>query len=143
MEAVVHYHIPPTAENWVHRNGRTARNGAEGTAYIITSEADNLPDYVEWDREYAPKGECDTSALTPSTATLHFNIGKKEKISKGDIVGFLMANSPLAPGELGRITVFDHEAIAAVPAAKARDIVASVASAKLKNKKVRVSRVIP
>jgi superfamily II DNA/RNA helicase len=143
MEAVVHYHIPPTAENWVHRNGRTARNGAEGTAYIITSEADNLPDYVEWDREYAPKGECDTAALTPSTATLHFNIGKKEKISKGDIVGFLMANSPLAPGELGRITVFDHEAIAAVPAAKARDIVASVASAKLKNKKVRVSRVIP
>lgn len=142
IEAVVHYHLPPTAENWIHRNGRTARNGAPGTVYTITSEADNIPEYVEWTREYAPKA---TGVCRPrsSVATLHFNAGRKEKISKGDIAGYLITRGGLAPDEVGRISVHDHEALAAVPAAKIREVIKSVEPYRLKNKKVRITQVRP
>ncbi|MDE5745064.1 MAG: DEAD/DEAH box helicase [Paramuribaculum sp.] len=142
VDAVIHYHLPPTAENWVHRNGRTARNGADGTVYVITSEADSIPDYVEWDRDYFPPAveKCD---LNSDIATLHFNVGRKEKVSKGDIVGFLIANAALDSVEIGKINVWDHEAIAAVPAGKIRAIVKDVEGQKLKNKKVRVTQLRP
>lgn len=143
VDAVIHYHLPPTPEAWVHRNGRTARNGAPGTAYIITSEADTVPDYVDWSRDYYPKGGCTPAGLAPQTATIHFSAGRKEKISRGDIVGFLLANSPLTAPEIGRITVADHEAIAAVPAAKVDSVLSAVSAARLKNKKVKITRITP
>lgn len=140
IEAVVHYHIPPTVENWIHRNGRTARNGASGTVYTITSEADNIPEYVEWTREYAPKPG-DGCRRGSGIATLHFNAGRKEKISKGDIAGFLITRGGLGADEVGRISVHDHEALAAVPAAKIREVIKAVEPFRLKNKKVRITQV--
>lgn len=142
VDAVVHYHLPPTAENWVHRNGRTARNGAEGTAYVITSESDTIPEYVEWDRDYNPP-LAEKYDLSSDISTLHFSAGRKEKISKGDIVGFLIANAELRSAEIGRINVLDHEAIVAVPSAKVKEIIAKVEGQKLKNKKVKVSMMRP
>ncbi|MDE6048966.1 MAG: DEAD/DEAH box helicase [Paramuribaculum sp.] len=139
VDAVIHYHLPPAAENWIHRNGRTARNGADGTVYVITSEADSIPDYVEWDRDYFPP-VVEKCSRGSDIATLHFNIGRKKKVSKGDIVGFLIANTPLESAEIGKINVYDHEAIAAVPADKIRDIVKSAEGQRLKNKKVRVTQ---
>ena len=44
----------PTADDWIHRNGRTARNGADGTVYVITAEGENIPDYVVTDRRWQP-----------------------------------------------------------------------------------------
>lgn len=142
VDAVIHYHLPPTAENWIHRNGRTARNGAPGTAYIITSEADSIPDYVDWSRDYVPKDECDASAIASAVATIHLNAGRKEKISRGDILGFIMAHTDISSQSIGRITVFDHEALAAVPASGVPAILAAASAAKIKNKKVRVTRVV-
>lgn len=142
VDAVIHYHMPPTAENWVHRNGRTARNGAAGTTYVISSEADSIPDYVEWDRDYYPPA-LENTDLRSGISTLHFNAGRKEKISKGDIVGYLIANGGLQSGEIGKISVHDHEALVAVPSAKASSVIKEVEPHKLKNKKVRVTLVRP
>ena len=142
VDSVIHYHLPPTAENWVHRNGRTARNGAEGTVYIITSDADSIPEYVEWDRDYNPPltDKCD---LSSGISTIHFSAGRKEKISKGDIVGFLIANAGLQSDEIGKINVFDHEAIAAVPSSRLKEIISNVEGQKLKNKKIKITAVRP
>ncbi|MDE5838967.1 MAG: DEAD/DEAH box helicase, partial [Paramuribaculum sp.] len=142
VDSVIHYHMPPTAENWVHRNGRTARNGAEGTVYVITSEADPIPEYVEWDRDYNPpvSYKCD---LSSGVSTLHFSAGRKEKISKGDVVGFLIANAGLQSAEIGKINVYDHEAIAAVPTSGLKDILNKIEGHKLKNKKVKITVVRP
>ncbi|MDE7451816.1 MAG: DbpA RNA binding domain-containing protein, partial [Paramuribaculum sp.] len=49
-------------------------------------------------------------------------------------------NTPLESAEIGKINVYDHEAIAAVPADKIRDIVKSAEGQRLKNKKVRVTQ---
>ena len=141
VEAIVHYHLPPTAENWTHRNGRTARMGAGGEAYVIISDADKVPDYVDWSADYEPVSS-ESSGIEPvQWRTLYFNAGKKEKISKGDIAGFLMQKGGLSKNEVGRIDVRDHGAYVAVPLSKARDVITALAPHKIKNKRVRVTQV--
>lgn len=141
VDAVVHYHLPTSAEAWTHRNGRTARNGASGTAYVITSDADDIPPYIKIQRDYAP--HLNLPPKTSETSTLYFSAGKKEKISRGDIVGFLLAHSELSSSEITGICVADHHALAAVPSAKIKSILNAVSPFKLKNKKVKVSIIRP
>ncbi|MBD5316093.1 MAG: DEAD/DEAH box helicase [Bacteroides sp.] len=140
VDSVIHYHLPPTAESWTHRNGRTARQGAEGTVYVITAEGEDIPEYVEWDRAWRPAEAPAVCPRRPYMATLYFNVGKKEKISRGDIAGFLIAKGGLAPDEVGRIAVRDHCALAAVPADKARQVVKTVQAEKIKGKRARITR---
>ncbi len=143
VEAVVHYHLPPTAENWTHRNGRTARMGASGQAYVIVSEADKVPDYVQWHDEYTPSSTPDTPVQRATLRTLHFNLGKKDKISRGDIAGFLIAKGGLLPAEIGKIALRDHEAYVSVPVEKARDTIKALQPHKIKGQRVRVTQVKP
>lgn len=138
VAAVVHYHMPPSAENWTHRNGRTARMGADGSVYVITSEADSIPDYVVWQTEYMPKPK-DDHRFKRRWRSLYFAAGKKDKISRGDIAGFLMQQGGLTKEQLGKVDLGEHYALAAVDAAAARDVLAKVAPLKIKNKKVKIS----
>ena len=116
---VIHYHMPLSPESWTHRNGRTARMGADGTAYVIIADEENIPEYVEWQRSYNPKSIAE-HGIRSTTATLYFNAGKKEKISRGDIVGFLIQKGGLTKEQVGKIVVNDHSAIAAVPPPQAQ-----------------------
>ena len=50
----------------------------------------------------------------PPMATLYIGKGKKDKISKGDIVGFLCKKGGLQPSEIGRIDVMERYAYVAV-----------------------------
>lgn len=137
---IIHYHLPPSAESWTHRNGRTARMGADGTAYVIISEEENIPEYVSWSRDYTPKS-VSADPIRSDKATLYINAGKKEKISKGDVAGYLMQKGELAPSQVGKIVVGDHHAIAAVDRDEAGRVIAAVAPHKLKNIRVKVSRI--
>lgn len=78
LSAVIHYHMPVNEQAWTHRNGRTARQQAEGEVYVITSEGDDIPHYVTTDRDYAPTGRS-ANPIRSDRATLYFNVGKKEK----------------------------------------------------------------
>ena len=138
--AVIHYHLPTSPEAWTHRNGRTARQDARGTIYVITSEGDNLPECITFDRSYTPTGHSD-SPLRSDKITLYFNAGRREKISRGDIAGYLIKCGGLEPSEVGRITVGDHSAIAAIPRDKAAEVLKAVAPHRLKNTRVRVTAI--
>lgn len=138
VDAVIHYHLPPTAESWTHRNGRTARQSASGTVYVITSEADSIPEYVDWDREYVPTGKS-ADPIRSHKSTLYLNLGKKEKVSKGDVAGFVMVNTGLPPEDVGPIVVKDHASIVAVPKGSAREVTELLNKCRLKGKKVRVT----
>ena len=43
VKYVIHYHLPATREEFTHRNGRTARMHASGTAYIIAYAQEPFP----------------------------------------------------------------------------------------------------
>lgn len=139
LDAVVHYHLPLTTDAWTHRNGRTGRMGASGEVYVITSEKDSLPDGVRFDRSLTPTPDV-TSPWEAPMATLYFNAGKKDKVSRGDIVGYITAHTPLKGTDIGRIALYDHAALAAVPASEATAAIAALKPHKLKGKRVMVSR---
>jgi superfamily II DNA/RNA helicase len=130
--------MPPSAESWTHRNGRTARMGAEGTAYVIIAEGENIPEYVDWQRSFNPKSEAENGFAT-NLATIYLNAGKKEKISRGDIVGYLIQKGSLAANQIGKIVVNDHNAIVAVPRALAPTLLTALAPHKIKNTRVKLS----
>ncbi len=137
---VIHYHLPLSPESWTHRNGRTARMGASGTAFVIIADEENIPEAVTWDRELYPSGDTPADGgIRSNVATIYFNAGKKEKISRGDIAGFLMQKGGLAKDEVGKIVVNDHSAIAAIPRDKARQTIETVAPYRIKNTKVKIS----
>lgn len=138
LQAVVHYHLPTSPESWTHRNGRTARQDATGTVYVITGESDNIPDYIRFDRSYSPAGKS-ANPIRAHAETLYFDAGKKEKISRGDILGFIVANGDVEAAGIGRIVVKEHSSIAAVPAGTGKRLAARLNGAKLKGHKVRVS----
>lgn len=46
VEHVIHYQVPRTSENYVHRSGRTARGNKEGIA-ILLMEPNEVNDYVK------------------------------------------------------------------------------------------------
>lgn len=136
--AIVHYHLPVDEAAWTHRNGRSARQGGAGDVFVITSEADSTAPYIVIDRRFQPSPESDEPRRS-KLATLYFTAGKKEKISRGDVLGFILANSSLEARQIGRINVHDHFALAAVPCASAAELAKSLSAAKLKGKRVRVS----
>lgn len=140
VENVIHYHLPVDEQAWTHRNGRTARVDARGTVYVIVTEEENIPEYIDFDRQYIPDPDARPKAGS-AVATLYVAAGKKEKISRGDIVGFLIKNAQLESAEIGRIALRDHSALVAVPAEKAAMILKAVEPCKLKGKKIKISRV--
>lgn len=139
VEHIVHYHLPVNEQAYIHRNGRTARVDATGNAYLITPDGTPLPDYVTDCKRFVLK---DLGQMhEPSMATLYFQAGKKEKLSRGDILGFIVKNSGIEASAVGRIDVRDHYSLAAIPRVEAKDVLKRLQAAKIKGKKVKLSLV--
>ncbi len=139
VQNIIHYHIPVSSEAWTHRNGRTARQQASGTVYVITSENDNLPDYIVFDRKFVPTIQSD-NPIKADVSTIHFNAGKKEKISRGDIAGFLIKQCGLSADQVGKIVVRDHNSIVAVPRDCIGNILYIAQTQRIKGKKPKVTK---
>ena len=138
VKYIIHYHLPVDVESFTHRNGRTARMHAEGKAFIILGPTETLPEYAAnaTDFRLDPK----TNLLQiPPMATLHFAAGKKEKISKGDIVGFLTQKGELTADEIGLIEIKDHYSYVAIRRDKTHATLRRLKEEKIKGKKVKIS----
>ena len=138
VKHIIHYHIPATAETYTHRNGRTARVSASGNIYVITGPEEKMPDYIKFD-ETVNLEKSNNTQMQKTHETLFFSAGKKEKLSKGDILGFLIAKGGLTATEIGKIDVADHYALAAIPAGKANEVMEAIRREKIKNKRVKIT----
>jgi len=139
--AVVHYHQPLTPEAFTHRNGRTARVDAFGDVYILIGPDEDVKPFVEFDSTFIP----DESVRTPLCSgllSLFISAGKKEKLSKGDILGFLIKEGGLDASQIGRIDVFDHHAIVAVARDVVDNLLPNVENKKIKGEKRKISVII-
>jgi superfamily II DNA/RNA helicase len=139
---IVHYHLPESEEGYIHRVGRTARWDAQGRTFFILNSEERIPDYVEGD--IVPYTEAEpqhTEAPLPRMKTLYIGKGKKDKISKGDIVGFLCKTGGLKAEDIGRIDVKDRYAYAAVKREKLRQVIQQTRGEKLKGIKTIVEEV--
>jgi superfamily II DNA/RNA helicase len=136
---IVHYHLPHTEAEFTHRNGRTARMHATGNVYVIWSEEERLPAYITNDAVEFNLPEKLSLPEKPKWSTLFIDAGKKDKINKIDIVGFLSHVCHLKKDEIGLIEVKDFTAFAAVRKSKIGNVIEIAKDEKIKNKKVKIA----
>ena len=114
IKNVVHYHLPIAEDGFIHRNGRTARWDAEGSAYIIMHSEEKVPDYLPAEIDVYTLPEITPKPSKPEFVTLYIGKGKKDKINKIDIVGFLFKKGGLNKDDVGKVDVKDHYAFVAI-----------------------------
>ena len=135
IEAVIHYHLPSKEDAFTHRNGRTARMHGTGSAFVILGPNEELPKYLN---ENLPEEKLDKNAPfppQPAWATLYISKGKKNKINKIDVVGFLSKQGGLERDDLGLIVVKDECVYAAVKRTKMDDLIQKTSGLKIKGQK--------
>ena len=135
---IVHYHLPHTEDAFIHRNGRTARMEASGTAILILNEEERLPGYINEEVEKIKLPQENILPEKPKWATLFIAAGKKDKINKGDIVGFLTNKGELKKEDIGLIEVKDFFSFAGIRKSKMNHLLHLIKGEKIKNKKVKM-----
>lgn len=129
---IIHYHLPLNEDAYIHRNGRTARWDAEGRAYMILGPEEKMPEYIRDEVEtYRIDGKL-PAPVQPNWVTLYIGKGKKDKINKVDIVGFLSKIGGLGREELGRIDVKEHYSFVAVSRKKLKSVLQNIRGKKIK-----------
>ena len=78
---IIHYHLPGSEDIFTHRNGRTARMDASGTAIIILSPEEELPDSINPEAEQLTLHENFPLPDKPLWSTLFCAAGKKDKVN--------------------------------------------------------------
>lgn len=122
----------------IHRNGRTARMHAGGTAYFLLDANDYLPKFLTATPEEEKLPKTLTLPKPCEWKTLYIGAGKKDKINKMDIVGMILQKGQLQKDELGRIEVLDHSAYVAIKRNKISKTLQLIREEKIKNKKVKM-----
>jgi len=138
MNHVIHYHLPSKEDEFTHRNGRTARMLASGTAYIIIHESEKKLEYIDYSM---PKLDVENSTTLPNPPkfqTIYISGGKKNKLNKIDIVGFFSQKGKLEKDDLGLIEVKDFISFAAVKSKKVKDFLNAIRDEKMKGKKYKI-----
>lgn len=144
IQNIIHYHLPESQEGYIHRVGRTARWDATGRTFFILNSQEHIPDYVEGNIEKyllpSPVGE-GLGVRPPRMATLYIGKGKKDKLSKGDIVGFLCKKGELTADEIGRIDVKERYTYVAVKREKLQQVLRLTQGEKIKGIKTVIEEV--
>lgn len=138
VKNVIHYHQALREEDFTHRNGRTARVKNEGDIYILVGPDEDIKEFTEIDREMFLDSSKDSNLIS-GYSSIVINAGKKEKISKGDILGFLLKECGLTPEDAGKINVFDHYSLFTVPNGLVDKVIKIGNTSKLKGKRRRFS----
>ena len=137
VESIVHYQLPPKEDAFIHRNGRTARMHAKGFAYLIMTEEENFPFIKGNTPEENITENYRIPAKTPFQ-TIYISAGKKDKVNKVDIVGYLIKKGELTKEDVGIIEVKDTTSYVAVARNKVKDVLKKLANEKLKGKKIKM-----
>jgi superfamily II DNA/RNA helicase len=138
MKHVIHYHLPLKEDEFTHRNGRTARMLASGTAYALIHESEKKLEYFDYSLEKLVVTETTKLPRPPQFQTIYISGGKKNKLNKFDIVGFFSQKGKLEKGDLGLIEVKDFISFAAVKYGKVTEFLKNIQDQKMKGKKFKI-----
>lgn len=138
MNHVIHYHLPSKESEFVHRNGRTARMHATGTAYIIQFKDDELPDYIPSSIDILDVPTGNPLPDRPEYTTIYVSGGRKNKLNKIDIVGFFLQKGKLDTSDVGLIEVKDFISFVAVRSSVVKKLLTNIRDEKMKGKKYKI-----
>ena len=149
LAAVINYELPRDPEIYVHRIGRTGRAGETGMALSIFTESEQIR--INSIETYLKKPcVCDVYAsldrdpgfsLKPPMVTVQLDVGRKNKIRPGDLLGALTGDAGLAGSQVGKIDIFDLCSYVAIERPALRQPLNYLANGKVKGRSVRARKV--
>jgi ATP-independent RNA helicase DbpA len=111
---------------------------ASGTAVLMLAPNETIPAFIHPE---PTEIELSTNAPLPSKpewTTLYLSLGRKDKVNKIDIVGFLTNKGRLKKDDIGLIEVKDFASFVAVRKSHAGDALQRIKEERIKNKKVKI-----
>lgn len=133
---IIHYHLPLDEAAFQHRNGRSTRWENNGSSYVILGPEEILPNYLSIENMHQLELPVSNARpIVPSWITLYIGRGKKEKLSKGDILGFICKKGKLKGTDIGRIDVEPHCSYVAIKRNKLKILQQNISGEKIKDMK--------
>lgn len=114
VENIIHYHFSFHEEEFIHRNGRTARMGATGNSYLLKHEFEDLPAYMTEIPNIFYLKNLSEKSNEANWKTIKLNRGSFDKMSKSDVLGFICKNFDLEKNDVGQIEIKDKFTLVAV-----------------------------
>lgn len=139
LRHIIHYQLPHSEAEFIHRNGRTARMKATGSAYVLLEEDQPWRSYLDDSLSYIELPEQIEPLPPPVWQTLYISVGKRDKVNKFDLVGALLKKGELQPEDLGLVVVKAKRSYAAVRRSKAQQVIRNLHKHKIKKQKVVVA----
>ena len=132
VKAIVHYHMPLGEQEYIHRVGRTARWMNTGEAFFLLAPEESMPEFIEAEVRDFLLNDTQQPEPVPQRTTVYIGKGKINKISKGDVLGFLCKKGGLSVNNIGRIDVYERYAYAAVDHDKVDEMLRQLKGEKIK-----------
>lgn len=140
LQNAIHYHLPLNREAYIHRCGRTGRWEEEGKSYIILGPEEKMPDFnVEFNpmELQAPFA----APAKPQWVTIYIGRGKKDKLSKGDIVGFFCKIGGMKGQDIGMIDIRERFSYVAIRKSVSNTVLRNIAGEKIKKMSTRIEQI--
>jgi len=138
IKNIIHFDAPVHADEFVHRNGRTARMEAEGSAFVLLAVNEKLPDFITPLPALYPLPILTSAPPKPEWSTIYIGKGKKDKLSKMDVVGFMFKKGLLAKEELGMVEVKEYFSYVAIKTNRIKEVLRLIQNEKIKNMKTKI-----
>lgn len=129
---IVHYILPIDADVFTHRIGRTARWEQTGASYCIVGRDEALPEFVPDEVEELEVADVTVRAPQAQWTLLYIGRGKRDKLSRADVLGFLCKKGGLRADQIGRIDLAPHAAYVAVAPKAVKPMLQQIAGEKIK-----------
>ncbi|WNJ21383.1 DEAD/DEAH box helicase [Pontibacter sp. G13] len=150
LPAVINLAIPEEFDYYLHRIGRTGRAGNKGTVFnLLSSEMEKIFLSNHHQKLDIPVRELDIEldqaakpiAKAEDKWTKYLlNKGKREKIRKGDVVGFLVNQAGLDADEIGTITIYETYTTVDMPEKGFQNLQSMPEPWKIKGKTVKLRK---
>lgn len=141
VENIIHYHMPLNETAFIHRVGRTARWEAQGSTFLIKGPEEALPEFIKDIPATYEMPDFIPPPAQPVMVTIYIGKGKKDKISKMDIVGFLCKKGGLKGNDIGRIDIKERYTYVAVKRQKVHSMLQNTRNEKIKGIKTLIELV--
>ncbi len=147
LPLVINYELAYDRDVHTHRIGRTGRAGSTGLAISLTLPSDAyricaLEDLnsqpLTWGKITDISPHHQDVRLTPKMSTLCLDVGKKDKIRAGDILGALTKDVGLPGDVIGKIDILPMSSYVAIQKKHATMALQSLKQGKLKGRRVNV-----
>lgn len=147
LKHIIQYHLPNNADTYTHRCGRSGRWDADGASYTILGPEETIPPFFGPTTDYV-LSPASAKPAQPLWATLYIGRGKRDKLSKGDIVGFLCKTGRLHATDIGNIDIMERHAYVAIKQVCLKTALQNIAGEKIKKmstriEQIRTSRLVP